>query len=419
MGNLLWGTLALGAAILLLLVAYNAWEIRRARMKRRALDVVAPGLDAGTDANPNASPNANTYAGAAPAETVAARSDVYASHDRRVEPTDDREAEPYEHRSVPVLEPTASNSIVKNDAERSAEHIFNDDILPVPYVVAASATLLPLPPLPPLAPLNDHVQAIASVDFAHATSGTAIQGALPGSLRAGSKPVEVRGYIADHGWVPLQGKGVYTRFAAGVLLANRAGALNEVEYSDFIALVQRVADGLGGEADFPDMMDAVKRARTLDEFAANHDALLTICLRARDSSWSAAYLQQAAAANGFSAGMVMGRMVHLSKDGTALLSLQFDPQAAMAEDPNAQALSSAKIVLDLPHVAEFQRPLSQLRHAATALALKLDADVTDEDGRPLGEATWGQLEAQMKGLYRELEAYGVAAGSVAALKLYS
>ena len=130
-------------------------------------------------------------------------------------------------------------------------------------------------------------------------------------------------------------------------------------------------------------------------------------------------LLEAAAANGFSAGMVMGRMVHLSKDGTALLSLQFDPQAAMAEDPNAQALSSAKIVLDLPHVAEFQRPLSELRHAATALALKLDADVTDEDGRPLGEATWGQLEAQMKGLYRELEGYGVAAGSVAALKLYS
>jgi hypothetical protein len=393
MGNLLWGTLALGAAILLVLVAYNAWEIRRARLKRR------------TDASPAAVQSSAPLAGA---------QSLHDNRDARLEPTADSppDPEPFEHRSV---QSGATDLIVGDEAIRSAAVIFNDDNLLHTAMPATPAA----PQLPPLAPLNDHVQAIATVDFAHAISGTAIQGSLPGSLRAGSKPVEVRGYLAEHGWVPLQGNGQYLRFAAGVLLANRAGALNEVEYSDFIALVQRVAYAFGGEADFPDMLDAVARARALDDFAANHDALLTICLRAKHSSWSAAYLQQAAAANGFTAGMVMGRMVHLSKDGAALLSLQFDPQAAMAEDPNAQALNSARLVLDLPHVAEHHRPLSELRHAATALALKLEADVTDEDGRPLAEDTWAKLEAQMRSLYRELEGYGVAAGSVAALKLYS
>ena len=43
-------------------------------------------------------------------------------------------------------------------------------------------------------------------------------------------------------------------------LANRTGALNEIEFSEFVAKVQRFADALGATPDVPDMLQEVARA---------------------------------------------------------------------------------------------------------------------------------------------------------------
>jgi hypothetical protein len=279
-----------------------------------------------------------------------------------------------------------------------------------------------LPAVPPAGddPLDDEVFAVASIDYAQPVAGAALIAALPGSLRAGSKPVEVRGLDAESGaWRTLDHHASYTRLAAGVLLANRSGALNEVEYSDFVAMVQRAADATGGDADFPDMLDAVAQAKDLDEFAAGHDALITVTLRARAAPWSASYLQQMAKQCGFTHGHVAGRMVKLGPDGEAVLLLQFDPQAALADDPDAQPLTRASLVLDVPHVEAGIAPLARLREAAQELGDKLEAAVTDEAGQPLGDLTWAQLQGQLESLYAALAERGLPAGSRAARRLYS
>ncbi len=59
-------------------------------------------------------------------------------------------------------------------------------------------------------------------------------------------------------------------------MANRSGALNEIEYSEFIQKIQTFADAIGAEVDFPDMLEVVARARELDAFAGEHDAQLAV-----------------------------------------------------------------------------------------------------------------------------------------------
>lgn len=354
MGNLLWGTLFLGITALVLLLAYNAWEMHRAR-GRRPTSVQAP-------------------------EPLA----------ERIEPT----LEPLSASHAPAQESAALGLPEAATAEASG----NDDD----------------------APLDEAVFALASVDYAQPVPGAALLAALPGSLRAGSKPVEVRGLDAQTAlWRPLDHHAAYTRLSVGVLLANRGGALNEVEYSDFVALVQRVADTTGGDADFPDMLDAVGQAKALDEFAATHDALITVALRARAAPWSAGYLQQVAGACGYTPGHVAGRMVRLGLNGEPLFTLQFDPQAALADDPGAQPLTRAMLVLDVPHVPADMAPLALLRESASELAGKLEALVTDENGAPLSDVTWAQLEAQLQALYAALHERGLPAGGAATRKLYS
>ena len=55
----------------------------------------------------------------------------------------------------------------------------------------------------------------------------------------------------------------YGEFQAGVQMASRSGALNEIEFSEFVQKLQDFAEGVGGMVEVPDMLDAVAR-ETLD-----------------------------------------------------------------------------------------------------------------------------------------------------------
>jgi len=127
-------------------------------------------------------------------------------------------------------------------------------------------------------------------------SGEAALAAMPATRRAGSKPFAVEGLNVSSGaWeTPFAGQR-YSAFQAGVQLANRTGALNQIEFSEFVIKAQAFADAIDGQPEFPDMLDEVARARELDNFASAHDAQLSFTLRAKNTAWSPGYVHQSAA----------------------------------------------------------------------------------------------------------------------------
>ena len=61
-------------------------------------------------------------------------------------------------------------------------------------------------------------------------------------------------------------------------LANRVGAINEIEFSEFVIKAQAVADNLNGDTVFPDMLEEVARGRELDQFASAHELRPNLCV---------------------------------------------------------------------------------------------------------------------------------------------
>jgi len=123
---------------------------------------------------------------------------------------------------------------------------------------------------------------------------------MPATRRAGSKPFAIEGVNAATGqWETPHAGQRYCAFQAGVQMANRTGALNEIEFSEFVVKAQAFADAINAAPDFPDMLQEVARARELDQFASDHDAQLMFMLRARQAAWSPGYVQQNAARLGF------------------------------------------------------------------------------------------------------------------------
>jgi hypothetical protein len=303
---------------------------------------------------------------------------------------------------------------------------------------AAAAVAAPpaVPRVAPLSPLKTALNAAADrkpkldalidvitpIEPESAVSGDAVLAAMPSTRRVGSKPFAVEGLSDINGeWESPRLGERYHMLQAGVQLANRAGALNDIEFSEFVAKAQTFADAVGGATDFPDMRGEVARARELDAFASGHDAQLGFTLRARRSAWSPGYVSQHAARAGFVPGALPGRMVlPSSEQGQApILSLSFDAHAAMAEDPEKSALREVSLSLEVTHVPRTEQPFVRMRQVATALAESMDGVITDDAGQPLSTDTMDVIGSDLENLYDALDSRDIAAGSPQARRLFS
>lgn len=344
-----------------------------------------------------------------------------------------RLAEP-EHRGWPYLEPhhapsTSAPSLTPHAPQVSVPH---------PSGIDSDASWAAAAQDVPAAPtdrrwqhnhLDPLIDVLATIELELPISGDAVLHNLPATRRVGSKPFTVEAQADDGTWEQPQPGQQYSLLQTGVQLANRAGALNELEYSEFVLKTQALADALGGAVDLPDMLDAMARARELDGFAQAHDAQLNITLRASRTAWSAGYVQQLATRLGFVDGVLPGRMVLPRVAGQspvlaglpqqAVLTLHHDPQAATSADPAMTAIREVTLSLDVPQVPRAERPYERLRAVATHLAQQMDGRLGDDAGRLLVVEDLERIGAELESLYDALEAHGLPAGSSAARRLFS
>lgn len=266
------------------------------------------------------------------------------------------------------------------------------------------------------------IDAMAPVLLDVVVSGEAALAAMPVTRRVGSKPFGVEGLSVGTGeWeFPLVGQR-YSAFQCGVQLANRTGALNQIEYSEFVMKVQAFADAIGGEPEFSEMQGEVARARELDQFASGHDAQLSFTLRAINTAWSPGYVQQSAARLGFIAGAMPGRMVlPASQPGQApILGLSFDTMAALADDPEQTALRELTLSLDVPQVLRSEQPFARMCEAAMALAASMDGVIIDDNGNLIRAEAMEVIHAELEQLYDTLDARELSAGSALGRRVFS
>ncbi len=289
-----------------------------------------------------------------------------------------------------------------------------------PYFLGNEIDTLPAPEKKP--PLDALIDVIAAIELDNQVSGDAALAALPATRRVGTKPFAVEGLNDTTGeWeTPVAGRR-YHAFQAGVQLANRVGALNEIEFSEYVMKAQAFADAVGGAPEFPDMLEEVARARELDQFASEHDAQLSFTLCATSAAWSPGYIHQHAARWGFVAGVIPGRMVLAAavQGLPPILSLSFDTQAAMADDPALSAIREFTLSLDVPQVPREEQAFARLREAARILGQEMDGVITDGAGHALTESDLNAIALDLEQLYDALDQRELSAGSPQARRLFS
>ncbi|VVE16155.1 cell division protein ZipA C-terminal FtsZ-binding domain-containing protein [Pandoraea anhela] len=297
----------------------------------------------------------------------------------------------------------------------------------VPATVAPSATpstqvaaARPAVPSGPPPIIDERIDCIVELPLANMVAAERLMPLTVRMRRAGSKPVNVEGRLDEQSpWEPIRTGGRYHQLRMAVQLANRAGALNEVEFSEFSNLVQTLADAVDALPELPDMMETVARGRELDAFAAQCDAQLSVNVLSDGAPWSANYVQAVATQDGLLLSRDGMRFVKLDARQNPVFMLQFGDTNFLRDDLTYKGGDLITMLLDVPVADEDLLPFRLMCDYARSIGQRIGGRVVDDQRRPLSDAALQNVDKQLLKLYERLEARGLPAGSPVTRRLFS
>jgi len=261
-------------------------------------------------------------------------------------------------------------------------------------------------------PVDDLIDCLISLSLQSPLRGEKILPKLQTLRHVGNKPVHFIGQREDSSWEPVVHGGQYFALFAGVQLANRSGALNEIEYSELITGLRQIADEMDADLDVPDMGDVMSRARALHQFVAEYDAQLSVNVQSKGAPWAINTLLAALERQGFDL-RPDGRLVMPDGEGGVLFSLSTNVTLA------AETTSRLTLLLDVPRVAPARDGFGAMTACARMLASRLDGVVVDDGNQPLTDPTLAEIAEQVAAFYQHMESANIPAGSTRAMRLFS
>jgi hypothetical protein len=293
---------------------------------------------------------------------------------------------------------------------------------PVPAAAAALDPVAELPAVKPDTPpaqlaenlVDPLIDCLIPLNSEGPLRGDRILPALLQLRRVGNKPVHFVGLAVNGDWEPIVHGGVYTKLQAGVQLATRTTALNELEYSEMVTRLRAVADEIGAEPEVPDMIEVMSEAKTLHRFVAGHDAQLGVNLASKGAPWAMATLIGALENAGFDV-RPDGKFVMAAKEEGGGTLFTLSTNVTLGADTTARLT----LLLDVPCVAPARDGFGKMVACAKDLVQRLDAAVVDDFDQPLTDEALEEIAGQVREFYQEMDAADIAAGSTRALRLFS
>ncbi|HGO6123361.1 cell division protein ZipA C-terminal FtsZ-binding domain-containing protein [Burkholderia cepacia] len=429
MDELTLGLIGAGAVVVGGVVVYNAWQgakVRR-RMPRPMPEEAAEAMNRPErdEELPFIEPVRQPVRREPAAPAAAAAAAATSAEVARVEPTFGGAAPadmPADLQAEATgVEPSAEpaepvDAVAGEDTVPAAAHDTHAEAAePVEPVLPAATTISSAPP----AIVDRRIDCIVPIRLNGLLPGDKILPAAQRLRRAGSKPVHIEGKPEGGQWELLQNGVRYEELRAAAQLANRSGALNELEFSEFVTGVQQFADAIDGAPEFPDMMETVAMARELDAFAAQCDAQLSINVMSDGAPWSANYVQAVASQDGLLLSRDGTRFVKLDAKQNPVFMLQFGDTNFLRDDLTYKGGNMITLVLDVPVAEEDILPFRLMCDYAKSLSERIGARVVDDSRRPLPESTLVAIDQQLMKLYAKLEEAGIPAGSPVTRRLFS
>jgi len=258
-------------------------------------------------------------------------------------------------------------------------------------------------------------EVVIDIVFAEPVRGADLMTNLPRGLREiGGKPVRLFAKTSDgmHRARFYEDER-YASIQLALLLANRSGPISAIDWSHFWGKAERVAERFDAMIEGPDQAAVIEQARRLDEFCASLDVQVGLTLVMAAPQPAPAVLAVAREI-GFS--VDDGRLFWMSDVGLPRFSVT---RADGEPFDERVAVDRLVMLLDVPMSPSDERPFGRMVQVGRDLAARLDAELVDDQSKPVQEGSESVIDEQLVPLYAKLEEAGMAAGSDRAARVFS
>lgn len=265
------------------------------------------------------------------------------------------------------------------------------------------------------AEVDPTTEVVIDISFAHAVPSDQLHAATHALKRVGSKPVRMFAEKEGGGHrARLRPGESYVSMQLAVLLANRSGPLSEIEWSELWAAAQGLAERFDGSMEGPEIEEVVQRAQRLDLICAELDAMVGLALQL-PGALSVAEVGRALEEVGF---LRHGpQLAWMSELGIPRFTALFNGR--LPGEVQSAGVDRIDLVLDLPNSPADDQAFSRMASVGRHLAANLDAQLLDDQGRPVADGMDQAIDEQLQERYQQLESRGFVAGEYRTARLFS
>ncbi len=337
-----------------------------------------------------------------------------------------------EHRDV-LLEPRDGSAATDEEdgrLEPAFEAVAADDQDPEVAVPKAPATARPvresaLRRSTPDAPegLDARADCIVRIESIEPLDVARLWMAQRAELDGISKPIRWFAFDdADNVWRALtaHSAGSYHWFCAAMQLVDRRGPIGEADFARFTGGVQRVADQfLAVPAALPARADTLASATELDRFCADVDVQIGINVVSTGQAFAGTKLRGLAEAQGLSL-EDDGSFHARDEDGNTLYMLgNLEPALFTGDNLRSLQTNGVTLVIDVPRVGNGVQTFDRMMQFANQLAESLHGSVVDDNRHPLGSEAAALIRGQIAQFHEHMAGHELPAGSPLARRLFS
>ena len=236
-----------------------------------------------------------------------------------------------------------------------------------------------------------------------------------------AKPCRWVGRQVSGTWSAVRAAHSYTEVAACLVLADRSGPLTEPGYAVFREVIEQLGQGIPAAFIIGERGEELERAADLDAFCADVDIQIGLNLQRRDGGrWTGTRLRGVAEASGFKLNG-NGQFDYMSEDAGVLLFRMHnrEEQPLLAESMKLMSTGGVTLLLDVPRTPEPVKAYDQVRALAKRLTTTLDAELVDDNSKPLTDAGLGTIRSQLQTVQATMRAKGIEPGGPRALRLFA
>jgi hypothetical protein len=258
-------------------------------------------------------------------------------------------------------------------------------------------------------------EVVIEISFAEPVRGADLAQVVQSMRSAGRKPMRVFGQTdGQRHRARLRGDEQYSALQVAVLLANRTGPLTAIEWSQAWARVQDLGERFEGSIEGPDQQAVLEQAARLDDTCAALDTQVGLTLLLGAAQPAAEVLAVARDLGFVHDGP---RLAWMSDEGLARFTLTRGDGVAF--DAGMGGLERLDLLLDVPCSPPDQHAFGRMVDVGRQLAQRLRAEMVDDQGKPLADASIEVIDERLQTLFTQLEQAGLRAGSERALRVFS